>query len=100
MSGSKGIRTAIQILIEFLMVANRPQQGLALPIDKSHDDVDGETTVEVIKKSIKLASRITGNDNGSLGLHPAIYFYGPTGRHSSPMFLGTTRIQLRSAIPD
>lgn len=89
LSGSKGIRTAIQILIEFLMVANRPQQGIALPIDKSHDDVDGETTVEVIKKSIKLASRITGNDNGSLGLHPAIYFYGPTGRHSSPMFLGT-----------
>jgi hypothetical protein len=42
----------------------------------------------VLKKAVSLASRITGNDQGSLGLHPAIYFYGPTGRHSSSMFLG------------
>lgn len=89
LSGSKGIRTAIQILIELLMVANKPQQSSALTIDKYPDDIDGDATIEVLKKLIKLASRITGNDNGSLGLHPAIYFYGPTGRHSSPMFLGT-----------
>lgn len=89
LSGSKGIRTAIQILIELLMIANKPQQSRTLPIDQLPDDVDGDATILVLKKSIKLASRITGNDNGSLGLHPAIYFYGPTGRHSSPMFLGT-----------
>lgn len=46
----------------------------------------------MLKKTINLASRITGNDRGSLGLHPAIYFYGPTGRHSSAMFLGTVSL--------
>lgn len=89
LSGSKGIRTAIQILIEFLMIANKPQQDRALPIEKSPDDTDGNATIEILRKSIKLASRVTGNDSGSLGLHPAIYFYGPTGRHSTPMFLGS-----------
>lgn len=36
--------------------------------------------------------RITGNDGGSLGLHPAVYFYGPTGRHSGAMFMGTVTL--------
>jgi hypothetical protein len=26
-----------------------------------------------------------------LGLHPAIYFYGPSGVHSAPLFLGTSK---------
>jgi hypothetical protein len=52
------------------------------------DDEDGSTTKETLSRTLALASRITGNDGGSLGLHPAIYFYGPTGRHLIPMFLG------------
>ena len=56
------------------------------------DDINGDGTLDVLKKTISLASRITGNDRGSLGLHPAIYFYGPTGRHSSAMFLGTASL--------
>lgn len=46
-------------------------------------------TVEALKKTLALAKRVTGNDSGSLGLHPAVYFYGPTGRHSNTMFMGT-----------
>lgn len=42
-----------------------------------------------MKQIKELASRITGNGNGSLGLHPAVYFYGPSGQHQSPMFMGT-----------
>ena len=30
-----------------------------------------------------------------LGLHPAVYFYGPTGRHSGPMFMGTMTMVAR-----
>lgn len=62
---------------------NRLKQVVSYP-----DDASGDATVEVLKKTTALAERITGNDRGSLGLHPAIYFYGPTGRHSSAMFLG------------
>ncbi|HIF5875170.1 TPA: GmrSD restriction endonuclease domain-containing protein [Vibrio parahaemolyticus] len=92
LSGSKGIRTAIQILIEFILIANTTQQKGTLKIDSFSDDLTGQDTVNVLKKSIALASRVTGNDRGSLGLHPAIYFYGPTGRHSSAMFLGTVSL--------
>ncbi|MGF1909182.1 HNH endonuclease [Vibrio kasasachensis] len=88
LSGSKGIRTAIQILIEFILISDTKQQSVRKKIDKYEDDTDGSKTIEVLSNAIRLASRITGNDRGSLGLHPAIYFYGPTGRHSSMMFLG------------
>lgn len=89
LSGSKGIRTAIQILIDFILIANADQKNGVTKLDKYPDDSSGDGTLGVLKKTIALASRITGNDRGSLGLHPAIYFYGPTGRHSSAMFLGS-----------
>lgn len=92
LSGSKGIRTAIQILIEFILISNSNQQNGITKLEDYPDDVVGDGTLEVLKKTINLASRITGNDRGSLGLHPAIYFYGPTGRHSSAMFLGAVSL--------
>lgn len=55
----------------------------------AEDDSTGEATVTMLKQSLSLARRITGHSHGSLGLHPAIYFYGPTGKHSGPMFMGT-----------
>lgn len=92
LSGSKGIRTALQILIEFIAISNSNQQSAITKLEDYPDDINGEGTLNVLKKTINLASRITGNDRGSLGLHPAIYFYGPTGRHSSAMFLGTVSL--------
>lgn len=91
LSGSKGVRSALQILIDLLLLTN-------VKIDKKNKKISdflydeqkiGENTVLCLKNLFKLISRVTGNDKGSLGLHPAIYFYGPTGRHSIPMFLGT-----------
>jgi hypothetical protein len=92
LGGSKGIRTAIQVLIDFILMANRKQQEEMSEISDFDDDSSGENTIEVLKRSSILATRITGNADGSLGLHPAIYFYGPSGRHSSPMFLGTVSL--------
>lgn len=92
LSGSKGIRTAIQILIDFILIANTNQKNGMIKLDKYPDDISGDETLSVLKKTVNLAARITGNDRGSLGLHPAIYFYGPTGRHSSAMFLGAVTL--------
>ncbi|NRG05207.1 DUF262 domain-containing protein, partial [Vibrio coralliilyticus] len=89
LSGSKGIRTALHILLEFILIADTNFQTKPLKIESYDDDLDGSATINVLKKANKLAARITGNGDGSLGLHSAIYFYGPTGRHSSMMFLGT-----------
>lgn len=92
LGGSKGIRTAIRVLIDFILFANRKQQCDVPSVDSFQDDPDGQLTLSVMKKVTTLASRITGNDKGSLGLHPAIYYYGPSGRHSTPMFLGTSSL--------
>lgn len=90
LGGSKGIRTAIRVLIDFILFSNRKQQCEIPTVESFEDDQDGQLTYSVMKKVTLLASRITGNDKGSLGLHPAIYYYGPSGRHSTPMFLGTS----------
>jgi hypothetical protein len=89
LGGPKGVRIALETLIELNLIANRDQQGCPGKLDDTADDVDGLATTATLEKTYTLAKRITGNDNGSLGLHPAVYFYGPTGRHSGPMFMGT-----------
>lgn len=92
LGGPKSVRTALQVLIELMLVANQGQDGRPSNVTEMLDDVDGSSTIVVLKKTFDLMSRLTGNDGGSLGLHPAVYFYGPTGRHSSPMFMGTVKL--------
>lgn len=92
LGGSKGVRAALQMLIEFILTANKNHLGKPSGIDEYDDDKSGEKTVEVLTKAVELAKRISGNGQGSLGLHPAIYFYGPTGRHVSPLFMGTAAL--------
>lgn len=89
LGGPKGVRTALQVLIDLALIAVRNQQGLPKGIYDTADDLDGTETITVLNKTLALVRRVTGNDHGSLGLHPAVYFYGPTGRHSGPMFMGT-----------
>jgi hypothetical protein len=89
LGGPRGVRTALQALIDLALIATRDQQGNPKKIEDTPDDTDGEETKKVLSKTLALARRVTGNDGGSLGLHPAVYFYGPTGRHSGPMFMGT-----------
>lgn len=92
LGGSRGVRVALQLLIDFILIANRDLNGKPKTIYEQLDDFSGDLTVEVLRRATKLANRITGNDKGSLGLHPAVYFYGPTGRHSGPMFMGTVSL--------
>lgn len=89
LGGPKGVRMALQVLIEVIMIAIRDQNGFPKDIYALGDDPDGRQTLQTLTVTLELVQRITGNEGGSLGLHPAVYFYGPTGRHSSPMFMGT-----------
>lgn len=92
LGGSKGIRTALQVLIDFMLIASRNQKAEPKKVEDQPEDTDGAGTEECLRRSLRLAKRITGNDSGSLGLHPAVYFYGPTGRHSGSMFMGTVSL--------
>ena len=89
LGGSKGVRAAVQALIDIALIANRNQHGKPARISETENDNTGHATVGCLNKTLALVQRITGNNPGSLGLHPAVYFYGPTGRHSGAMFMGT-----------
>jgi hypothetical protein len=95
LGGPKGVRTALQVLIDVILIAIRDQNGLPRVVADQDDDPDGSATVHVLEKTLRLMRRLTGNDGGSLGLHPAVYFYGPTGRHSGAMFMGTVTLIAR-----
>lgn len=56
------------------------------------EDTDGSQTIELLKRSLKVARRMSGNDAGSLGLHPAAYFYTERGKHSRYLFLGVLTV--------
>lgn len=95
LGGVAGVRTALSLLIDFVLVANRNQQGLPAKVEDQTADETGESTIWVLEKSLALAQRMTGNDSGSLGLHPAVYFYGSSGRHSPPLFMGMATLIAR-----
>ncbi|MFS4469812.1 HNH endonuclease [Chryseobacterium sp. T20] len=50
------------------------------------DDLTGLDTINILKRTKKRLSRITGVHPSSLGLHPAIYFYSSTGRYQVTAF--------------
>jgi len=98
LGGSTGVRAALQVLVEFMLAAARNQIGEPKLLKNQADDIDGTETKDALVRTFNLASRMTGNERGSLGLHPAIYFYGPTGRHLSPMFLGVAHLLAQKLI--
>lgn len=95
LGGPKGVRMALQVLIDVILIAIRDQSGLPKGVADLPDDPDGYATASTLNKTLNLMQRITGNEGGSLGLHPAVYFYGPTGRHSGSMFMGTVTLIAR-----
>ena len=78
---------ALALLIEFLAIASRTD-GKYKPINEDEDDLTGDETISVLQNSMQIINRITGNTAGSLGLHPAVYFYNERGKYSRFLFLG------------
>jgi hypothetical protein len=89
--GSVSPVDAFSLLIDFLTIsANRKNE--VVPIDKYADDDSGEATIAVFRNSLQILNRITGNTPGSLGLHPAVYFYNERGKYTRFLFLGMTSL--------
>lgn len=78
---------ALSLLVEFLLIADGGPNG-PRSIDDYVDDESGEETFGVLRKARAALERISGNGAGSLGLHPAVYFYNEKGKQSRFMFLG------------
>lgn len=91
LGGSTSPVDALALLIDFLTLASSRSAEPAL-IDQYEDDESGEVTISVMKRSLDVLQRITGNSPGSLGLHPVIYFYNERGKYSRFLFLGMVRL--------
>lgn len=53
------------------------------------NDLTGKDTIAYLKRCVKLLRRASGVHSSSLGLHPAVYFYGANGRYQPTAFLAT-----------
>lgn len=78
---------ALALLIEFLAIAGR-SNGKYKSISEDEDDLTGDATIASLENATQIMDRITGNTAGSLGLHPAVYFYNERGKYSRFLFLG------------
>lgn len=81
---------ALSLIIEFLTYAGWSSSGKIKTVAEYAPDEKGEATVEVLRLASAVANRMTGNAPQSLGLHPAVYFYNESGKHSRFLFLGIT----------
>jgi hypothetical protein len=91
LGGSVSPVDALALLIDFLTIAgSRDIDGKA--IDKYEDDKDGTATVTVLKNGLQVLNRMAGNQNESLGLHPAVYFYNERGKYNRFLFLGMAAV--------
>jgi hypothetical protein len=89
LGGSVSPVDALALLIEFLVITGtRDAKGKM--ITEYADDPTGEGTISVLRNSLEIVSRITSNSSGSLGLHPAVYFYNERGRYNRFLFLGVS----------
>lgn len=82
---------SVKLTFEFVNFANGLRTEKSWEPENLEDDTDGERTLSFLKKVQALTSTITGNSPGSLGLHPAVYFYGATGRYQPSAFLATVQ---------
>lgn len=73
----------LPLVLDFVNIVN----DIASDFKKSlADDPDGSETVEVLKRTRKVAWRINSIHASSLGLHPVVYFYSQEGRHKVASF--------------
>lgn len=77
LGGSASAAQTLSLLISFAEIAD----GQSRSVEAFEDDNDGSQTVLLLAKFDKVVQRMVGNGAGSLGLHPAVYFYTTQGRH-------------------
>src|SRR5439155_1551466 len=71
----------LQLVFEFVNLASDVKSDNVLGVDN-----DGDETILFLKNARKIARCISGVHASSLGLHPAVYFYGAAGRYQPTSF--------------
>ncbi|PCI90320.1 hypothetical protein COB18_01030 [Candidatus Kaiserbacteria bacterium] len=73
----------LPLVLDFINIVNDFSSDFKTTLE---DDVSGDETVKILKRTRKMAYIINSNHASSLGLHPAVYFYSQDGRHKIASF--------------
>lgn len=89
----------LPLIFDFVNVANElpvtdPSKAKRPFIVTAQSDPDETETLRVMHNSEKLCRKITSTHSGSLGLHPAVYFYGSNGRHQPTTVLAVAQLMM------
>ena len=76
--------TALRMVFDFIRVC--------VDIAAEQDDKEGKETIEYLVRTRKVMKTILSKDAGSLGLHPAVYFYSWTGKQQPILFLTLAKL--------
>lgn len=79
---------SLRITLDLVQFANSFRQKIEDGEEKGlADDGDGSGTVLFLERAHGVLKYMSGRQASSLGLHPAVYFWNSTGRHSPAAFL-------------
>lgn len=84
---------ALALVLDFVCISN------AIKVNQEKSEIEtsdatgkivdeGPNTVRLLKRCLDVARRINSTHPGSLGLHPAVYFYSRDGVHKTASFYG------------
>jgi len=76
----------LPLILDFVNITNKLNNNFK---DTLSDDQDGNSTIEILHITRKVARRINSIHTSSLGLHPIVYFYSQKGRHKIASFYAT-----------
>lgn len=88
LGGTKSPIVALDLLMSVIATISAEAGKGRRPLAEFTVDPDGQETTKVLDECLRIMSRLTGNSAGSLGLHPAVYFYSDKGRHIPDLLLG------------
>jgi hypothetical protein len=102
MAGEGYSPAGLRTVYEFVNLVN--ESRTTKQVESLLNDQDGTSTVGFLKKCRRIAALISSNEPASLGLHPAVYFYGVTGGYVPSAFLATVqfvmKLQSENRLPD
>jgi hypothetical protein len=71
----------LALILELTRIANDYKDG-----EELDEDLTGSETIKALTNTRRIVRRINSLNSGSLGLHPAIYFYSLDGRYKPASF--------------
>ncbi len=92
LGGTTSVLDSLAIVIRLLSITEMTVVNGRKGLEVSPFDAEGTTTISVLKNCLRTLNRMTGNDESSLGLVHAVYFYSERGKQIPELFLGMAHL--------